>query len=109
MFPYSVVKHIPSQGPLVVQLQLDGRSCNLKVDSGARDNFCSEELWKRLGRPVLKPPTLHYVSATGDRIPVMGTFKTQATLRPSSSSVEVLFNVSTLNHLNLIGRSGSCS
>ena len=29
MFPYSVVKHIPSQGPLVVQLQLDGRSCNL--------------------------------------------------------------------------------
>ena len=106
MFPYSVVKHIPSQGPLVVQLQLDGRSCNLEVDSGARDNFCSEELWKRLGQPVLKPPTLHYVSATGDRIPVMGTFKTQATLRPSSSSVEVFFNVSTLNHLNLIGRSG---
>ena len=33
MFPYSVVKHIPSQGPLVVQLQLDGQSCNLEVDS----------------------------------------------------------------------------
>ena len=33
-------------------------------------------------------------------------FKTSAALAHSSSPVEVFFNVSTLDHLNLIGRSG---
>ena len=87
ILPSSMVNHIPGQGPLVVQLQLEGQSCELEVDSGARDNFCSEEMWKQLGRPALQPSRLHYVSATGNPIPVMRMFKTSAALATFSSPV----------------------
>ena len=49
ILPSSMVNHIPGQGPPVVQLQLEGQFCQFEVDSGARDNFCSEEMWKQLG------------------------------------------------------------
>ena len=71
------------------------------MDSGARDNFRSEEMWKQ------QSSRLRYVSATGNPIPVMGMLKTSAALATfSSSPVEVFFNVSTLDHLNLIDRTG---
>ena len=86
----------------MVQLQVNGKKCEFEVDSGARD-----KVWKKLGRPALQPPTLCYVSATGNPLPVMGTFQAKTTLHSSPSQVfNVTFNVTVLNKLNLVGRSG---
>ena len=63
--PVEIVKSIQGQDLVMVQLQVNGKKCEFEVDSGARDNFCSERVWKKLGQPVLQPPTLRYVSDTG--------------------------------------------
>ena len=63
-----IVKSIQGQDPVMVKLQV-GKKCEFEVDSGARDNFCSEKVWKKLGRPDLQQPTLRYVSATGNPLP----------------------------------------
>ena len=51
------VKSIQGQDPVMVKVQV-GKKCEFEVDSGARDNFCSEKVWKKLGRPDLQQPTL---------------------------------------------------
>ncbi len=99
------VKSIPGQDPVIQQLQLKGKSYGFEVDSGARDNFCTTKIWTRLGRPALLPARQRYVSATGNSIPVLGTFDAKATLHHTSPrKADVTFNVTKLPRLNLLGR-----
>ena len=66
--------------PLTQQLQLNRKPFMFEVDSGAKDNFCSRQVWTRLGKPILHPACIHYVSATGNHVPVLGTFNAKASL-----------------------------
>ena len=97
--PVEIVKSIQGQDPVMVQLQVNGKKCEFEVDSGVRDNFCSEKVWKKLGRPALQSPTLCYVSATGNPLPVMGTFQLRLPYTSPSQIFNVTFNVTTLNQL----------
>ena len=100
--PVEIVKSIQGQDLVIVQLQVNGKKCEFEVDSGARDNFCSETVWKKLGQPVLQPPTLCYVTDTGNPLPVIGSFQTKTPLPSSPSQVfNVTFNVTTLNQLRI--------
>lgn len=100
-----VVRSIFGDDPVLQQLRLDGKSFSFEVDSGAKDNFCSTRVWTILGKPTLQPAKVRYVSATGACIPVRGTFNAKTSLANSTSrEAEMTFNVSTLPHLNLLGR-----
>ena len=76
-----------------------------EVGTSAGENFCSQPVWEVLCKPPLNT-TLHgYVGATGDTLPVFGTFKAAVTIpgQPTNDQKTLQFNVVELN-LNLLGR-----
>ena len=75
-----IVKSIPGYEPVTRQLQLNGKSFTFEVDIGAKDNFCSTQVWNRLGKPTLQPVQVHYVSVTGEHLTVSGTFNVKISL-----------------------------
>ena len=85
-------------------MQLNGKDFQFEVDSGARDNFCSRKLWTEIGRPKLRPAQIHYVSAAGDPLPVLGTFQAKARVGNPPRYKTITLNVSPRPHLNLLGR-----
>ena len=104
------VKYIPGQDPAVQQVQLNNKRFKFEVDSGAKDNFCSTQVWSRLGRPTLQPAKTCYMSATGNPIPVLGTFNVKAALDRSTSRIaDVTCNVTKSHQLNLLGRTSIAS
>jgi transposase InsO family protein len=90
-------------GVLRLPIQLEGHNVTFEVDTGSRDNFCTKEVWTRLGRPHLEEPTSQYFSATGEQLPIMGRFSTQTCT--NNRTVRTELNVTTLRDLNLLGRS----
>lgn len=98
----STVKQIQDLETPKQRLQLKGQTFVFEVDTGARDNFCSEDVWTSLGRPSLKQPCSRYYSATGGLLPVQGVFSTPASTA-SGITEDLDFNVSKLP-LNLLGR-----
>ena len=88
-------------------ITLNEQTILFEVDTGAGENFCSQQVWEELGKPPLNT-TLHgYVGATGDLLPVLGTFRAAVTIPGQSSNDQktLQFNVVKLN-LNLLGRDG---
>ncbi|XP_045117643.1 uncharacterized protein K02A2.6-like [Portunus trituberculatus] len=103
--PVPVVRSISSDDPVMQQLQFDGKIFAFEVDSRAKDNFCTTGIWSSLGKPTLHPAQVRYVSATGNDLPVLGTFTVKASLGDSTTrDTDITFNVSTLLCLNLLGR-----
>ena len=90
--------------PLIQKFQLNDSVFEFELDSGARDNFCHVNIWKRLGSPLLQRPETVYKSATGDEIPVQGIFMTEASIIGTCLSKRITFNVTSIQNLNLIGR-----
>ena len=58
----------------------------------------------KLGKQTLQPAHIHYITATGDRLPVLGTFGAKASLDNPKQVGEIILNVSLLPHLNLLGQ-----
>ena len=102
--PVKIIKNIPGNDPVKQKLKLNGKFFTFEVDSGTKDNFCSKHIWNRLGKPKLRPAHTRYVSATGDGVPVLGTFSAKACLDDSIQVKHIMLNVSPLAHLNLLGR-----
>ena len=94
---------VPSSNPLIQKLRIRKSDNFFELDSGARDNFCSLEVWTEWERPELKLSATKYVSATGDRIPIVGVCQVTASTS-ESEEVPLLFNVSKLPKLNILGR-----
>ena len=101
--PLAKVNRIQDLGAPKQSVLLDGRSFTFEVDTGARDNFCSEDVWTQLGKPSLRAPHSRYYAASGDPLPVLGVFTTRASL-DNGKSEDLDFNVATVPHLNLLGR-----
>ena len=99
------VKIINTTPKVTQPLILNGCPHLFEVDTGAGDNFCSEDVWNRLGKPQLAAAHCRYEGATGDPLPVQGTFKITAHLPHQPDNSQTLqFTVVTNNQLNLLGR-----
>lgn len=102
--PTQTVYNIPGHDPIVQRLQINGKQFHFEVDSGARDNFCSKKVWTELGRPKLRPARIRYVSAAGQPLPILGTFKAKACVGNPLRYQTIILNVSPCPRLNLLGR-----
>ena len=74
-----------------------------ELDSGASDNFCSIEVWKKWGKPSLKSSSTRFISETGDTIPNVGVCE-MIVSTTESQNVPLEFNVTKLPKVNIIGR-----
>ena len=98
------VKVISSTPKVTQPLILNGCPYLFEVDTVAGDNFCSEVVWTRLGKPQLAAAHCRYEGATGDPLPVQGTFKITTHLPHQPDNSQTLqFTVVTNNQLNLLG------
>ena len=97
------INTIPSHTPLIQMLQIAKSQFAFELDSGARDNFCSIEVWKKWGKPSLKPSSTRYISAIGDAIPNIGVCE-MIVSTSEFQNVPLEFNVTKLPKLNIIGR-----
>lgn len=105
--PVQVISDETTDDSLMLPLIFEGKSeaFIFEIDTGAKDSFCSTDVWSRLGKPALHPACIQYVSATRGRIPLLGVFSARATPDGSlRTAAEVNFNVSSLPNLNLLGR-----
>eukprot|EP00731_Ephydatia_muelleri_P009196 Em0004g1534a len=99
------VKVIDSIPQVQQPLRIKGQDFTFEVDTGAGDNFCSMEVWTKLGKPALEPSSCQYKVANGQPLATLGTFQTVVSLQgenPRSSKVQ--FTVSKTPRLNLLGR-----
>ena len=102
---HSPVQSVSDAEPLLQTLTFpSGQKFTFLVDSGARDSFCSKQIWLELGQPLLKSNQTIYTSASGDPIPVMGSFRIKATSEEPRHETQIEFNVTTVRDLNLMGR-----
>ena len=74
-----------------------------ELDSGTRDSFISSAIWTELGCPKLQRNSTEYRSATGNILPIYGSFKTEVSIPEKENKAFVTFNV-TPKRLNLLGR-----
>ncbi len=98
----------PSEVPQPTQaVRILGKSIHFEVDTGASDNFLSEENWTKLGKPTLSATETSYQSATRHPLPTLGIFATTTTLISTDSSAQgrdINFVVTSVPRLNLLGR-----
>ena len=102
----NTVKVISAAKQVTQPIIMNGHEYPFEVDTGAGDNFCTEDVWKQLGKPTLDSPHCRYEGATGDPIPVQGIFQIEARLPQSHSSSKIQFSVVKNPNLNLLGRDG---
>ena len=106
----STVKNIGVFSQLQQSVELQGKTFHFEVDTGAGDNFISEENWKQLGEPVLQSPDGSYESASRHSLTVLGKFTMNALPVNTSgkhhytTSKPIQFVVSKVPDLNLLGR-----
>ena len=100
------VKATEAVPQLLQSVFIEGKQFMFEVDTGAGDNFCSEDVWCDLGKPSLSPDTGRYEVANGQPLPTLGIFSTVVTLQgeESSGGKTVEFTVTKVPQLNLLGR-----
>ncbi|XP_055633494.1 uncharacterized protein K02A2.6-like [Toxorhynchites rutilus septentrionalis] len=57
-----------------VTTMMNGRQATLQLDSGSPITIISEETWRKVGSPALKPSFCEALSATKDPLPLLGEF-----------------------------------
>jgi len=101
----STIKIVNSTRQVHQDIILEGNKFTFEVDTGAGDNFCSHTVWQELGKPSLDAAHNRYEGATGDPLPVEGTFTINAHLPQRPDSTHTLqFTVVRSSKLNLLGR-----
>ena len=96
------VKATEAVPQLLQSVFIQGKQFMFEVDTGAGDNFCSEDVWCDLGKPSLSPATGRYEVANGQPLPTLGIFSTVVTLQgeESSGGKTVEFTVTKVPHLS---------
>ena len=101
------VKRINSVPQLQQDIQISGQQFSFEVDTGAGDNFCSIDVWTKLGKPALTPTTSRCEVANGQPLLTLGTFEVAVSLLEKGSTTRtenIPFTVSKVSRLNLLGR-----
>ena len=98
------VKSINSIPQLKQSVWVSGQQLTFEVDTGAGDNFCSKDFWKKLGEPALGQVSSCYQVANGQPLPVLGIFRASASLLKDQEPVTLAFTVTDVPKLNLLGR-----
>ncbi|XP_028408107.1 uncharacterized protein K02A2.6-like [Dendronephthya gigantea] len=93
---------------LIQPIDLKGQKFNFEVDTGAGDNFCSVEVWKKLGKPDLTAVDVVYEVANKQPLPVLGSFEVDVKIHNKHGVIRqpLNFNVTEVQGLNLLGRHG---
>ena len=93
---------------LMLPIALNEKVFTFEADTGAGENFCSESVWKKLGRPKLQPNSDIFQVATNETLPVIGSFQASATFpeQEGSKCKHVNIHVTKVPGLNLLGRDG---
>eukprot|EP00731_Ephydatia_muelleri_P001282 Em0001g1282a len=100
------VKRINSVPQLQQEIQIRGQQFTFEVDTGAGDNFCSMEVWTKLGKPPLTLTTNRYEVANAQPLVTLGTFEAAVSLLEKGSATRtenIFFTVSKVSRLNLLG------
>ena len=87
---------------LEIPIRIKNHTLNMELDTAAGGNFISEQYWNQLGKPTLQNSEWRFQSVSKHIMPILGTFTTKASY--GTSNCEVLFLVSTIPNLNLLGR-----
>eukprot|EP00731_Ephydatia_muelleri_P012829 Em0007g139a len=75
-----------------------------EVNTGAGDNFCFGDIWKKAGEPALSPVTGRYEVVNGQLLPTLGMFETIVLLPGDMSPKKSLHcMVTKVPQLNLLG------
>ena len=99
------VKAIETVPQLQQSICIQDKEFVFEVDTGAGDNFCSTDIWKKAGEPALSPVTGRYEVANGQPLPTLGMFETIVSLPGDMSPKKSLqFTVTKVPQLNLLGR-----
>ena len=100
------VKMVNAIPQITQAVNIKGHTFIFEVDTGAGDNFCFTHIWNQLGKPSLSATKSRYGSATGDSLPVTGTFTVTAKLPNQSSDSEATlqFTVVQNDTLDILGR-----
>ena len=77
----------------------------MELDTATGGNFLSKEVWNQLGQPDLQESSLQFQSATKHVLPVLGTFVAQTSLEAEENALPILYTVTKIPNLNLLGRS----
>ncbi|KFD47831.1 hypothetical protein M513_11311 [Trichuris suis] len=103
--PIRKARRLEDLDPITQPLRLNGKHFEFELDTGTRDNFCSRDVWRQLGKPTLYEPHSRYLSATRGQLQILGTFNTKATiLGQHHGDVELELNVTSLPQFNVLGR-----
>lgn len=106
--PRNTVNRVGTFPQFQQQLQLQGRFFNFEVDTGAGDNFISEDRWMKLGKPQLHPTPCNFISASGHPLPALGKCDVPTRMPADEQDaqeqvMELPFVVTSLP-MNLLGR-----
>ena len=93
-----------SVSPIYQTIRLNDRRIKFEIDSGASDTFCCEATWQTLGKPTLQPVSIQYQVAEGSPLPVVGQFRSTASIDGKSPDVTFPVIVTKVPNLNLLGR-----
>ena len=93
-----------SVSPIYQTIRLNDRRIKFEIDSGASDTFCCEATWQTLGKSTLQPVTIQYQVAEGSPLPVVGQFRSTASIDGKSPDVTFPVIVTKVPNLNLLGR-----
>ena len=75
-----------------------------EVNTGAGDNFCFGDIWRKAGEPALSPVTGRYEVVNGQLLPTLGMFETIVLLPGDMSPKKSLHcMVTKVPQLNLLG------
>ena len=85
------------------EIELQGQTVTMELDTGACNNFITKQIWEQLGKPDLQPTQVDYKSASGHMIKTTGQCNIETKL-PLQEHKILQFVVSTVQDLNLIGR-----
>ena len=94
------VKNIDSIPQLKQSVWVSGQQLTFEVDTGAGDNFCSKDFWKKLGEPALAQVSSRFI---GQPLPVLGTFRASASLLKDQEPVTLAFTITDVpNSISLV-------
>ena len=89
--------------PIYTSVWMNDKEYKFQVDTGSPDNFCTQAIWKELGKPKLLEPDYEYVGAGEESLQVLGkcSYLVKTDVTGEFRTVEFVVTKHTLNLLGL--------
>uniref|UniRef100_A0A5S6QP63 RNA-directed DNA polymerase n=1 Tax=Trichuris muris TaxID=70415 RepID=A0A5S6QP63_TRIMR len=88
--------------PLTVAVTIDGHLVVMELDTGASVTIANPTLWRRIGSPVLSPPTVRLRSFSGHLVPLKG--ETTVSVECGGQLKQLCIRVANHAVVNVMGR-----